>query len=235
MRYRLFRLLAVGSWLLAFASCGIVDIDVDEVAEVAMSFQLERDTVYLQQAEKYTFTPVFQPDSLSNQEVFYQSLGDTVAVMQDNMVVGVAPGWATIMAMSVSSRMIDSCHVCVLPVWAPSEEGYPYETIVYADVTVKGRPMDGDMVVAAICSNEVRGVGTIIEQHGHRYMVFRVGSISNGEEADDDDDEPHEVQKEYFSFQCYDRRSHWLYRGTTSIVFDGEMHGTPTNPVRLNF
>ena len=61
-----------------------------------------------------------------------------------------APGWATIMAMSVSSRMIDSCRVCVLPDWAPSEEGYPYETIVYADVTVKGRPMDGDMVVAAI-------------------------------------------------------------------------------------
>lgn len=220
---------------LTFASCGLFDID--EMADVATAFHLDRDTVYLQQDERFVFTPHFEPDSIANQQVFYYSLGDTVALMQGDTIVPVAPGWATIMAMSVSSRMEDSCYVCVLPDWVPTEAVYPYETIVYAEVTVNGRPLDDKMQVSALCSDEIRGVGTIVEQHGRRYMLIRVGSTLSNEddEAEMDEDGPVEVQRERISFQCYDKLTHQLYRATTFIDFDGESHGKPTAPIKLKF
>lgn len=227
------RLMLLGIVCLAFTSCGLFDIDVDEMADVATAFQLDRDTVYLLQDENYVFSPLFEPDSVASRQVFYQSLGDTVAVMKSDTVVGVAPGWAMIMATSVSARLVDSCMVCVLEEWTPTELVYPYETIVYAEVTVKDRPMDDDMIVAAFCADEVRGIGSIVEQHGRRYMLFRVGSIINNQEEEDDDDA--EVQHERISFRCYDKKTHQLYYGSQSVDFDEETHGRPTAPIRLKF
>lgn len=159
-----------------FTSCGLVDVELDEVVETAVDIDLGRDTIYVMQGDQYIFQPRFTPDSLSNLQVFYQSSADSVVHMVGDTVKAVSEGWATISAISVSSRLPDSCHVCVIKRWEIPERVYPYETVIYARVTVKGKPVEPHMIVAAFCEGEVRAFGQSFEHRGVSYMRFRVGS-----------------------------------------------------------
>jgi hypothetical protein len=227
--------LLAGLGICLLASCGLYDIDVDELNEVATDFSLGRDTVYVMQGERFVFNPVFVPDTLSNVQVFYQSTDDGVALMVGDTVVAQTEGWATIKAISVSSRLTDSCRVCVLPLWQPTLEYYPYETVFYARVTVKGRPLDEDMLIAAFCGEELRGIGQLYEQKGVRCLRLRVGAEALDVAEDPDDPEgPYVVYRERIEFRCYDRRTHNLYTSPTHVSFDGETHGTPSHLFELN-
>ena len=218
---------------LMLASCGLVDIDLDEEAEAVGTFSLDRDTLVIMVGDKYVFKPVFDPDTLANQQVFYKAAADTVIVMKGDTVVALAEGRDNVLATTVSSRLDDSCYVYVLPLWQSPGTVSPYETVVYADVTANGRAADDDMVVGAFCEDQLRCVGRIVEQHGKRFMLFRIGSEEDTQ--DGEDEEGFKVVAEKIVFRCYDRKHFSYTTSKTTVPFDGETHGKPSAPITLRF
>lgn len=227
-------------------SCGLIDFDFNEVNEVAATLDLGRDTVYVMKGESYDFSPIFTPDTIANKQVFFESSADTVARIVGSTVEALSEGWTIIHATSVSGRLPDSCVVCVLPQWQPSERVYPYETVIYTYATVRGKPITDDMVIAAFCEGEVRAIGEPFEietkdNQKIRFLRFRVGSTLSEDQEDLEDDEDdgeedigtNEVYRERISFRCYDRSRFDLYISPIRFVFDGKTHGKPSELVDL--
>ena len=195
--------------------------------------------------EEFMFTPTFLPDMKENNLAFYASRVDSVATVVGDAVWALSEGWATITAMSVATRLTDSCLVCVLPDWQPSLRVYPYYTAVYANVTVDGQPVGDDMIVGAFVGNDLRAIGQVYEQDGLSVMRFRVGS--EGMDTDDNQEDPNDDEEEgeavgdipsgyeIIRFRCYDRRNHELYDSRIRVIFNGNAHGTPSNPIPLAF
>lgn len=227
--YTKIRVLLAVFCLGSLASCTLYEADVnDENNEVAIEFHLDRDTLYLTQDEQYVFKPRFVPDTVANVQVYYQSLNDDVIRMEGATVIPRSVGWASVVAISVSSRLADTCQVCVLPPWEPLLESYPYETVVYAAVTVRGQHFSNGMTVAAYCNDELRGVGLVYEQNGISCMRIRVGSEQSEQSADGN-------YREQIVFRCYDSATHNFYTSSTRIPFDGMAHGTPSRPFQIDF
>lgn len=217
--------LTIGTALLA--SCGLVDIDLDEIADVAGQMDLGRDTVYVMAGDRYVIRPTFTPDTIANKQVFYVSSADTVAKMVGDTVVALSEGWTTVTGISVSSRLPDSCQVCVMPLWvAPTPYAYPYETIVYADVTIHDAVPTKDMVVGAFVGDELRAIGQPLTVDKYKVMFFRVLS---------DADPDYEGQMQPIKFRYYDHSTcdYELFPLKENIVFDGETYGTLAKPVIL--
>lgn len=213
---------------LALTSCGLIDIELDELSEVAGEMHLGRDTVYVMEGDSFVFTPVFDPDTIANQQVYYYSSADSVAKMAGDTVVAQSEGWAMIQAVSVSSRLLDSCRVCVLPMWGEvSPYLYPNETIVYAQVTIRGAAPTSDIRLGAFIGNELRGVGIPLDVRDHHLTAFRIWS--------DIDPLTEEDIVQAVQFRFYDRRRAIIGTFPQSILFDGDTHGTLNEPFLLQY
>jgi len=198
----LFYILYFLSSIFGFSSCELLDFDVDsDLAQIATQMKLNYDTAYVYRGHTLHVIPVFEPDSLNITDLFYTS-GDTSVVEVDMLsgrITAVGVGWTKLYAESVSSRIKDSCTVCVMAPWEVTQAEYPYETVFYADMTVKGEPLSADMVVAAFVGDECRGIGEALDFHGVSLMQMRVGGediygnkLITTPEADNSDDEEDE-------------------------------------------
>ena len=209
---KILRLLFCSALLVQMASCELIDFDVDsDLSQIAAQMKLNFDTAYVYQGYIVHVTPTFEPDSLNISDV-YITTSDS-SVVNVNMLTGqikaVGVGWATLYVESVSAQIQDSCHVYVMAPWEVAAETFPYETVFYADVTVKGEPLNENMVVAAFVNGECRGVGEALSFHGIDLMQLRVwaeniyddSKVPNipdvtGNDDDDEDDEDEEDEDE---------------------------------------
>lgn len=207
----------------ALTSCGLIDMDMDTEAQPVLSMKLDRDTVYVMTGDRFVLTPVFTPDTISNQAVFFSSDDSDVAQVDDGTIVAVGAGWTTVTAVSASGRFVDRCEVCVIPRWEVSPYAYPDEMFVYAKVTVHGNEPGEDMMVAAMINDEARGVGQWLSVGKYRCMVFRVLNYRIGDGEDPD----------IVSFACYNRKTLKLEFFSQRIAYDGETHGSPAAPFEL--
>ena len=213
-RHTIFYILYFIFSLFGFTSCELLDFDVDsDLAQIAAQMKLNFDTAYVYKGYTLNVIPVFEPDSLNITDLFYTS-GDSTVVevnMLTGKIVAVGAGWAELYAESVSARIKDSCTVCVMEPWDVTQDEYPYETVFYADVTVKGEPLNENMVVAAFVGNECRCIGEALEFHGINLIQFRVGGEdaygnklivipsddnSGNEEEEDDEDEDNDDEED---------------------------------------
>lgn len=231
---------------LSLTSCGLLDYDMEEGREeLAVTMELGRDTMYVMTGDRFTFEPLFTPDTVNISDLYFYTDRPNILFFSTEGFEALEPGWAKVYAMSVSSRISDSCAVCVLEPWNLTVKRYPYETVIYAHVTVEGQPPTDEMIVAAFSGSEVRDFARVYEAHGTTFMIFRAGSeyryTPDDEEPDfdlDDDEEPDDVpwttQHEYISIRAYDPVHHRLYTNRTRILFDGESHGTPSQPLQID-
>ena len=176
-----------------------MNVDSD-LAQIAAQMKLNFDTAYVYKGYTLNVIPVFEPDSLNITDLYYTS-GDSTVVevnMLTGKIVAVGAGWTKLYAESVSARIKDSCTVCVMEPWDVTQAEYPYETVFYADMTVKGEPLNDNMVVAAFVGDECRGIGEALEFHGISLMQMRVGgediygntlAVAPPEENKKDDDD----------------------------------------------
>lgn len=250
----------------SMASCGLLDYDLEGNPErVAVTMHLDRDTMYVMTGDHFMLTPIFDPDTVNIEDLFYYTddydwgldgsdysdeleegqRGNTIVVITPSTMIAQSPGWTTVYVQSVSARLRDSCAVCVLEPWELNVKTYPYETVIYANVTVNGEQPTPDMIVAAFCGNEVRDFAHNFEAYGTSFTIFRAGSeyryTSDDEDPDffddeeeEDDNVPWTTQHEYISIRAYDPTNHRLYTTRTRILFDGESHGTPSNPLKID-
>lgn len=217
IRYFLF----CAAFSVVLTSCGLVEFDMNDEAQPVMSMTLDHDTVYVMQGDRFVLKPVFTPDTISNQAVLYVSNDTEVAAVEADSIHAVGTGWTTITAMSVSGRFMATCEVCVMPRWEVSPYSYPDEMFVCARVSIRGKEPDDDTMVAALINDEVRGVGQWLTVGNYRCMVFRILNSGVGHVPD------------RVEFACYNRKTFRVEYFKQWLIYDGEAHGTPANPIPL--
>lgn len=195
-------------------------------AIVPSTMTLETHEVTLMVGDSCVIRPLFSPEQLSNNSVYWMSAAPEIATfVSADTLLAVSPGTTEAIAIAVTDyNKIDTCIVNVINRWALPEDDYPHETVVYANVRIHGEPLADDDVVAAFVGGEVRGIGQMFEMRGHSVMRIRIAG---------DFVEPDEMEQQSVAFRVYSKRRHLIETFPQWIYFDGESHGTPSAPMLL--
>ncbi len=194
------------------ASCGdFYEFDQQEAIE-AGEMTLGRESVDLMVGDRFEIPVSFQPATLSNEEVFWQSSNENVITVENGVISAVGEGTAVITAISVSRQYQASCTVNVHQQWSFNPYNYAYDMVFYADISVHGEKFSDDMYVAAVCDDEIRGIAQLKEYNGTPYILIRV--YSNFTQGDE------------IKFKVYKRNSAQVEMFPNVVVFDGESHGS---------
>ncbi|MBQ4621033.1 MAG: Ig domain-containing protein [Bacteroidaceae bacterium] len=225
-RHTLFLVWMSACSLLA-ASCGLLDMEFDEGTQMVYEMRLDRDTVTVMVGDTFVLAPVFVPDSVSNHEVFFVSGADSVATVKDGAIIATGEGETVITAISVSGAKRADCQVYVMAPWTVNPFDYSDDMIVYTTATIDGQPFDPEtQQIGAFSGPEFRGMGQLVEWEGRKFLQFRIyGHYEWG------DDEP--TMPELIRFACYDRKKVTFEYLPLAISFDGETHGSPSEPLEL--
>lgn len=204
-------------------SCLKLDIGDDTLTAYDMS--LNYDSVYVMLDDTIRLSPVFNPDSVTNKEMFWWSDADSIVYADGNDLIAAAEGITYVRGMSVQHRLEDSCYVYVMPRWEVSPYDYPFEIVVYADVKIGGETPSEDILIGAFKGAEFRGIGKWKEFAGKKYLEIRAYSLY---------DEVHDGKSEKINFLYYDKKNLRVQRFKQSISFDSETHGTISNLFELS-
>lgn len=178
-----------------------------------VTFGLNRTEICLMEGDTYTLTTLFNPDTVQGKALYWQTGNLLVATVDNGSVTARHQGTTTISATAIDHQLQASCLVAVLPRWHDFDaRQYAYDMVVYANVTVKGRPMDADVVLAAFVGDEVRGLGQLQQAGDQPYTVIRIYSSDGSEQP--------------VTFRLYDRHDLAVYDLPNTYTFDGETHGT---------
>ena len=113
----------------------------------------------------------------------------------------------------------DSCIINVIEYNEVSSREFPYEMIFIANLEVADTlvtdPVQASRLVA-VMEGEVRGRAVMRTAYGIPYLEIRIGSKT--------------MYGEQITFEYYDH-SHYLRHEFPAVTFDGETHGTLSDPV----
>lgn len=207
-------LIAISALLTA---CGEYWDGGDPVASRKMT--LGRDTIDLMVGDQYSIPVYFEPDNLSNRSVWWQIDDSEIANVEDNVITAVSEGSTTVWAMSVSDRQTASCNIKVWPRWYVNTRSYPYDTVIYANITIDGEPVGDDIFIGAFCKGELRGVAEKREIQGHTCTIIRVWSSQR--------------YGEVIYFRHYDPHHARLVRHDFWLPFTGNSFGSPSEPYEI--
>ena len=216
----------VWGWVLCFllASCGLIDVDPDSEARVPTKMYFSLDTVYVMVGDTFVVRPTFEPDTINNKSCFWTSLDMDIVSLKNDTLIAEQEGWARIVAASVAALMTDSVDVCVMEPWVMSETKYPYEMVVYADVSVHGAPVTKDMTLAAFSGTSLRGVATPITVGKKTLWRFRVYN---------DFEFTLPYAETPITFWVYDRKTLQREMFPAYIIYNGETAYPPSEPLVL--
>ena len=208
-------------------SCGIIDMEIDEGGQIAYDMHLNHDTVYVMVGDTFVLEPVFFPDSVSNRELLFLSEDESVASLVNDTVIAMAEGETSVVGLSVHNGLSDTCMVYVMAPWVLNANDYSDDMVVYATATINGKPFDpAKMSIAAFAGSEMRGKGEVITIGDKQLLRFRIYSYLNF-------DSDMSADPEYIRFKCHDRENMTLITLPQYIIFDGETHGSLSEPVGL--
>lgn len=209
---------------------------------VGSKITLDRHSLYLMAGDTYQLKATFDPDTVRNKAIYWMSNNVSVARFDNGVLVAVGEGETTVTGISIEQESTDTCHVVVGYEWGQINPMlYPFDMVVYADITVNGQPLKEGMQVGAFVDNELRGAGVQREFHSVKCTELRIYSSLNPHGPYSElnpqnplypDDTPFEPEK--VVFRVYDREQHHLYECPDSLIFDGETHGHPSNLYKIS-
>ena len=208
-------------------SCGMIDMEFDEDVQMAYDMRLDHDTVYVTQGECFVLQPVFTPDSVGNHEVFFRSADEGIAYIKNDTIIAESVGETVISATSVLNEKMAFCHVFVLDPWEIDIYSYSDDMVAYVTASVDDVPLDFEkQMVVAFVGGELRGIGKLIELNDTRVVQIRIyGHL--------DYDSEWETFPELVYFAYYDREKLMLNQLPIYLKFDGETHGSVSEPIKL--
>lgn len=211
-KYRMLIISLMG--VAALASCG----DVLEIPETIKPTEMTLDhhSLVVMEGDRIQVTSSFKPDDVTNTSVWWKMGDENVALVTNGLVYGKKQGNTMLRAYSVLNQISDSCSVIVISNWENSfrSEYYRYDMVVYARMILGGQPLPTDVKVAAMCGDEIRGVGIRRNRQGIEYMEIRVYSNS--------------PLGETIRFVAY-KSGTGIVNFTRTLSFDEETHGTLSN------
>ncbi len=206
------------------SSCGLIELEPDSEARVPTKMRFPVDTVYVFEGDTFQVLPLFEPDTVNNKALVWGSMDEEVVYMQHDTLIAGQEGWARIIVTSVAAMAMDSLDVCVMQPWVLSETLYPYEMVVYADVSVHDQPVTQDMTLAAFSGTSIRGLATPITVGQKTLWRFRIYN---------DAEFTLPYAETPITFWVYDRKTLQRQMFPTYIIYTGETYGTPSKPIEL--
>ena len=116
------------------------------------------------------------------------------------------------------SILQDSCMVTVVERIEVPHNEFPYEMVVIANLEIADTIVTDSVQASrlvAVVGEEIRGRAILREAYGIPYLELRIGSGTYGEK----------IAFEYFD------HTHFLRHTFPEVTFDGESHGTLSDPV----
>ena len=215
------RLFVLSTLLLSLTSCGELFDMVDDVDPVGQLTLRDR-AIDLMVGDRYVLPATLEPDTLPDKSLYWESLNPEVVSITADTLVAVAAGEAVVKATAVSQLISDSCVVTVYPYWSDVRANYQYDMVVFANVTVGGRPMDEHTMVGAFNEEGILcGVGEQHESNGIRYMLLRIYSAYD--------------ETEDITLRCHDKLRAKMSEWPQTITFNGGTLGTLSSLYQITF
>jgi len=215
--------------VLLCASCGeMFELDEDNPDKPQM--KIDRTAIDIMVGDTYTFNLLQAPEDAKDKVVAWSSANTKVATFSGDELQALATGSTTVTAEWLAEKLKTTCVVNVFPKWELSPGLYPNDMLVYAKVTVNGRPADDQCVVAVFHEDysdpqapvsELRGMGTLHTDHNISYMVLRVFSPDgNGDDL---------------VVRCYDRQRMLVTECEETLYFQSGGAGTLSDLYEIVF
>lgn len=200
---------------LALTSCGDIFTDENVTLADGTTMDLTRRVVTIMEGERYVIPVQFTP-AQSNTAVWWDIEDDAVATFQNDTLCALSPGLTRAVATSAVTMLSDTCWVEVLPRPEIDWGDFPYEMLLYANVTLHGKPLtvagQDSVIIAAYVGNDLRGVGQMRQSHGIEYLQMRIGAYRPAGDV--------------IRLRCYYRGKALAEWFPLTLTFDGEAHGT---------
>ena len=185
----------------------------------ARNMMLGRESIDLMVGDSYRIPVLFDPEELSNDGIWWTTDDSDIAIFVDDAVVGMSEGTTIAYAVSAVNRQEAECVVNVWPRWYSNPYNYPYDMVIYANITLNGEPIGDDIYVGAFIFGELRGVAERLERKGHKYTVIRIWSDSEFGEA--------------IYFKHYDPKTATMVEHDLCIPFTLNSYGSPSYPIDI--
>ena len=210
-------------------SCGIIDMELDEEVQNVFDMKLKHDSISVFVGDRFVLEPVFTPDSVNNQEIYVQLNQDGFLEKDNDSILAIGVGETYVTAISVENALVDSCYVNIMEPWSLNPKDYSDDMVVYAKITVDGKPFNPNtMMVAAFSGPEFRGKGEIISIGNQQLLRFRIYRYA-------DWDGSMVGEQELIKFKVYTRENYSLQTFSQYLIFDGETHGSLSEPFILEY
>lgn len=197
--------------------------------EPPTAIRTDRVTIAMTEGMDWTPSLTFEPSYCRNLNVAWESGNTDVATVSDEgTITAVRAGTTTVTVTAADAPDVHTqIIVTVLPNWVWQRMGHwRYETIVYARLYIDGEDctLNYRNTVAALIGGDCHGIGEARTWHEKPYMVFRIG---NNALPDAENSYP-------IDFMGYNSEELVIIDFDETFDFDGEVHGTLSNPVLLH-
>jgi len=218
------KILALLLTAIGISSCGeFWELETQDVGEKG-TMTLQRKIVSIVVGDGYKVPVTITPSDLATNAVFWLSENDDVAFIRNDSIIGQSTGVARVIAFSTLSQLRDTCYAYVMPSMEVLTGTYPYDMVIYANVTVHGKKLTSenskDILVVAFVGEQVRGIGQMRKHKDKEYMELRVWG-------------PSQSSDEEVAIRCYFKKEAKLEVFDYTLTYDGEQHGTLTKPIEL--
>lgn len=201
---------------LALAGCGDIFTDENVTLTDGTTMDLTRRVVTIMEGERYVIPVTFTPATQSNTAVWWDIEDNAIATFQNDTLYALSPGLTRVMATSAVTMLSDTCWVEVLARPEMDWGDFPYEMMLYANVTLHGTPLtvanQEDVIIAAYVDKDLRGIGQMRQNHGIDYFQMRIGAYRPAGDT--------------VRLRCYYRGKALAEWFPQTLTFDGEAHGT---------
>ena len=187
-------------WALALAGCGDIFTDENVTLTDGTTMDLTRRVVTIMEGERYVIPVTFTPATQSNTAVWWDIEDNAIATFQNDTLYALSPGLTRVMATSAVTMLSDTCWVEVLARPEMDWGEFPYEMMLYANVTLHGKPL-------TVANQE-----DVIISHGLDYFQMRIGA--------------YRPSGDNIRLRCYYRGKALAEWFPQTLTFDGEAHGT---------
>ena len=209
--------------LMALTSCGeLFEADEEQEEAVTATLTMDKTELELMQGDQFKIAVSLKPDDAKDKALRWESADSSVVAINADTLIAAGPGETTVTVTWVDRKVSAKATVKVLPLWQLKATAYPYDMLVFADVTVNGRAADSDCVVAAFDEKDnLRGVGQLRKDKDIDYMLIRIYSPDGAAEN--------------LALRCYDRKRGVVSEAEDPIAFSTDSKGTLSDLYKVEF
>ena len=211
-------------------SCGQLFEANDEEELLTGTISLDRKSFDIMVGDSCLLDVSQLPVESHDKAIAWMSVDENVVRFRGDTVIAVGEGQTDVTVTWLSQHVSATCEVTVYPHWQIDPYVYPHDALVYAAVTVGGRPADDQTIVGVFSRSRseggfedytLHGVGELHSEHGITYMLLRVYGRREADAT--------------YTLRCYDRKRLRVVEAASELLIPATGLGTLSNLYPIDF